>query len=492
MSSLNGLEEETEESPLLSNNVTIISLPSRIEKIRKPHVLWMLIFSITLSSILTSTTAPLVRFVLDIVCLEYYDDKNIDNTLTPPSEEDCKITEISALASKYLMWYQMFSYLAATLSIGFLSTLSDYHGRRFIFRLATLGVIISFSNVIFVYHYWRIVSVKFLFVGAIFEGLSGGVIAINTACHAYLSDCTRPENRSLVFGIMHAFAFCGMTIGPTLGGVIVKSTNSVISVFYFVVCALLFFLVFVSFILPESLSKELRHQRRVSSPVSSISPRHLFSSLTILKQEPVNYDEEERRNSWSSRNTMYILSVIYLIYRLSQAGQNDIITLYTTQRFNWSTLENGFFLSLQAFTRFIALILLLPLCRLLQTKYLSSYSHSLDIHMTRAGLIMEIVGFALFASAIVPNMLYFACVINSLATIATPAIRSLFTMYVLPTQAGQVLGALSVIESVGSIFSPLWMNPLYSWSVRKGFSEIVFWANSLLFVIASFLAFLIR
>lgn len=80
----------------------------------------------------------------------------------------------------------------------------------------------AFSNIIFVSHYWKVVSVRFLFVGAILEGLSGGIIAINTACHAYLSDCTRPENRSVVFGIMHATAYSGMTIGPTLGGLIIK------------------------------------------------------------------------------------------------------------------------------------------------------------------------------------------------------------------------------------------------------------------------------
>ncbi|CAG8797284.1 5465_t:CDS:1, partial [Racocetra fulgida] len=69
--------------------------------------------------------------------------------------------------------------------------------------------------------------------------------------------------------------------------------------------------------------------------------------------------------------------------------------------------------------------------------------------MMRAGLIMEVAGFTLYAIAIVPNMFYFACVVNSLSTIATPAVRALFTTFVLPTQAGQILGALSVIESVG-------------------------------------------
>jgi len=109
-----------------------------------------------------------------------------------------------------------------TLSIGYLSTLSDYLGRKFIFRLSTLGILFSMTNVIIVAHYWRIVGIRFLYVGSIIQGLLGGIIAINTACHAYISDCTNVDNRSVAFGFMHASAYSGMAIGPTLGGLIVK------------------------------------------------------------------------------------------------------------------------------------------------------------------------------------------------------------------------------------------------------------------------------
>ncbi|CAG8460483.1 14104_t:CDS:2 [Acaulospora morrowiae] len=481
------LQDTTENDPLVPDESITThheEPPSTCaENLRKPHFLWMILFSISLSTIITSTIAP-----LDIKCWEYYSE-NTTFSSRLPREEDCKMPEVLALAAGCLKLYQMVSYFAAFLSIGYLSTLSDYKGRRFIFKLSIIGIMIAYSNIIFVYYYWRIVSSKFLFLGAMIEGLSGGIIAINTACHAYLSDCTKPENRSVAFGFMHAFAFCGMTIGPTLGGYIIKkNAESVISLFYIVLCGLVLFLFFVTLILPESLSKELRLRRYESSSLSTTSPRQLYSSLTILTQPPVNVREG---SSWRGRNALYILSTIYLIYRLSQAGQNDIIVLYTADKFHWSFLENGYFLSLQAFTRFTALILLLPLCRVLQSRYLSSNSRALDIFMMRIGLTMEVVGFALFAIAPTPNMFYFACVINSLATLASPAIRSLFTTFVLPTQAGQILGALSVIESVGSVLSPFWMNSLYSWSVREGFSESVFWANSILFVVSTFLAFFI-
>ncbi|CAG8766187.1 22994_t:CDS:2 [Dentiscutata erythropus] len=492
----NDSQEATENSPLLPEESIDLtdqetSKLSFIKDFRNPHVLWMIVFSFTLSTIMTSIIAPLVQIVLDVVCLEYYElnDNNMNSTdiLSNLIEKDCKDPQIFSLAATRLMLYQICLYVSATLSIGYISTLSDFKGRRFVFRISTLGIIFACSVVILMSHHWKVIGSNFLFIGAIVEGLLGGVIAINTACHAYISDCTKPVNRSVAFGFMHASAYCGMSIGPILGGIIVEATGSALSVFYVVICALSVFFIFVSFILPESLSPELRLQNESST--SFPSPKYIFSALIILNQTPV-YSENIRNNIWK-RNVLYILSIIYFIYRVSQAGQNDIIALYTTRKFGWTTLENGFFFTLQASTRFMALIVLLPLIRFLQGKYLTTYSRTLDLVMMRIGLIIEIAGFTLFATAIYPNMFYFACVVNSLATIATPAIRTLFTIFVLPTQAGQILGAMSVIESVGSILSPLFLNSLYSISVLRGFDEIVFWANSLLFVLATFLAFLV-
>ncbi|CAG8727534.1 11203_t:CDS:2, partial [Gigaspora margarita] len=201
--------------------------------------------------------------------------------------------------------------------------------------------------------------------------------------------------------------------------------------------------------------------------------------------------EGDRSRSWRGRNTLYVLTIIYFLYRISQAAQNEIVNLYTKYKFGWTSLENGYFLSLQAFTRFIALIALLPLLRLIRSRYQSSYARSLDIWTMRGGFIMETIGFTLFAIAAKPYWFYFACVIISLSTITSPAMRSLFTTYVLPTQAGQILGAISLLESIGSILSPLWMNKLYNQGVIIGMEQIVFWANTGIFIVSFVLSFLI-
>ncbi|CAG8773385.1 10131_t:CDS:2, partial [Gigaspora margarita] len=209
-------QDVSETSHLLNdNNEDTLRKTSWLRKLRRPHLLWMIPFSITLSTIMTSIEALIVQFILELACKEFKEQNGSD-------DDDCSLPEIQILASNYVMWYSTLSHIAVTLSIGYLSTLSDCLGRKFIFRLSTFGIILGIANMIIVAHYWRIVGIGFLYVGSIIQGLLGGVIAINTACHAYLSDCTSSENRSVAFGYMHAAAFSGMAIGPTLGGLIVK------------------------------------------------------------------------------------------------------------------------------------------------------------------------------------------------------------------------------------------------------------------------------
>ncbi|KAG9298785.1 hypothetical protein G9A89_012853 [Geosiphon pyriformis] len=478
-----GVDEESEDE------LTVNPPQTWFEKFRKPHILWMIAFSLYLSTTTTSIIAPLVQFVLQILCLEYYTDKN-GNTLqsaillgqySDKDDDICRIPEIQAIASRFLMWYQLCGFISGLVSVSFISTLSDYKGRRFVFLISCSGIILAIANIIFVAHYWSLVTLNFLFVGAIVEGMLGGMIAINTACHAYLTDCIRPDNRSVAFGFMHASAYFGMSIGPILGGFLIKFTGTILSVFYFVLFSYILFFLFILIVLPESVSPAILRERQALSSPTVKSIRDVFVALKILNQKPV----ESYSNSWCGRNVVYILAIIYFIYRVSQAGQSEIFVLYSTYKFHWTTLENGFLLSLQAFSKFIASLVFVPLLSFAYKKiFAPPYFRALDISMLRIGMGLEVFGFLLFATASLPSMFYFACVINGLTTIATPAIRSLFTTFVLPTQAGQILGALSVIEIIGSAASPLWMNPLYGWGVQHKFAEIIFWANAGLFSFA--------
>ncbi len=90
-------------------------------------------------------------------------------------------------------------------------------------------------------------------------GFTAGVAAI----HAYVADTTDPASRSRTFSLSLGLLFIGMAFGPTLGSLILRSSQEVIYVFYFATSVHLLYTFLVWFVLPESLSPRVMTKNRV-------------------------------------------------------------------------------------------------------------------------------------------------------------------------------------------------------------------------------------
>ncbi|CAJ0840898.1 8817_t:CDS:2, partial [Entrophospora sp. SA101] len=65
--------------------------------------------------------------------------------------------------------------------------------------------------------------------GSFIDGVTGGFYALSEASYAYATDSTHPTRRSVIFGWIQGTMFAGFMAGPTLGGLLVKATNSLLS-----------------------------------------------------------------------------------------------------------------------------------------------------------------------------------------------------------------------------------------------------------------------
>jgi MFS family permease len=93
----------------------------------------------------------------------------------------------------------------------FWGSLSDRYGRRPIILISLLGCAGSFLVFAFAKSFWL------LFVARAMAGLFGGNIS---TAHAYISDVTRPEERSKGMGLIGAAFGLGFVFGPMIGGVL--------------------------------------------------------------------------------------------------------------------------------------------------------------------------------------------------------------------------------------------------------------------------------
>ena len=106
---------------------------------------------------------------------------------------------------------------------------------------------------------------KLLLLSPFIEGLLGGWSTLQSATSAYLSDCTSSGSRASIFSRFSGVFYIGLSIGPSLGGYLIKNpiwglstpddVPTVTSVFWVaIICSFVNFIL-VLFLFPESLDK---------------------------------------------------------------------------------------------------------------------------------------------------------------------------------------------------------------------------------------------
>lgn len=160
--------------------------------------LWFLIFTVFLDMIGISILIPVMPSLLG-----------------EPSSPHYLLASGSGEAGFVLLGLLMASYpLALFIMAPILGALSDRYGRRPVLLASIAGTAISY----FVFAYAIITkNVPLIFISRILDGATGGNISV---AQAALTDLTKPEERSKVFGIVGATFGLGFILGPFIGGVL--------------------------------------------------------------------------------------------------------------------------------------------------------------------------------------------------------------------------------------------------------------------------------
>lgn len=125
-----------------------------------------------------------------------------------------------------------------------------------------------------------------------------GLASAMAALHAFLADTTTRANRytkfsvngqlinhldysSRVFSLSLGLIFSGMGIGPTLGGLLIRVTGDILSVFYFATLTHFIYAFLIWFIIPESLTQAQRRMSRVKHSHSNTVSRDGQNKWTI-------------------------------------------------------------------------------------------------------------------------------------------------------------------------------------------------------------------
>ena len=316
-------------------------------------------------------------------------------------------------------WYGVATFafsLANFLASPLLGALSDHYGRRPVLLLGFCALAVSFFVTGLATSLWQIIAVR-IFSGAMQSNLS--------VANAYVADITPAQERARRFGLLGAMFGIGFILGPVVGGVL-GSIDLRLPFFAAGALAVLN-LLYGWFVLPESLPAE----RRRPVAVKSLNP---VASLQAL----------------SRTHGVGLLVAVIACSGLAQFVLYTTWVLYTSFKFGWGPLENGWSLFVVGVTSALTQGLLLG--RLL--KRMSPQRLAL------AGLVSSTAAYFFYGAATAGWMMYVVIVCNVLGFTVNAAIQSLISSATDERTQGQAMGAVSGLNSLMAVLAPLVATPL--------------------------------
>ncbi len=299
-----------------------------------------------------------------------------------------------------------------------LGALSDRYGRRPVILLSCLGLGLDYLLMALA------PTLAWLFVGRVISGITA---ASFSAAGAYVADVTPPEKRAGMYGMLGAAWGLGFVLGPALGGLLggisprlpfwVAGSLSLVNALYGL------------FVLPESLPRE----RRGGFSWARANP---VGSLGLLRSHP----------------RLLGLAAVNVFYLLAHQVYPSVFVLYATHRHGWTAQRMGLFLAV------VGVCNIIVQAGLVKT-FVKRFGERASL---LTGLCFGATGFALYGFAPTGGGLWLAVPVASFMGLFGPALQSLMTRRVSPSEQGQLQGANGSLMGITGMAGPLLFTAVYA------------------------------
>jgi MFS transporter, DHA1 family, tetracycline resistance protein len=316
-------------------------------------------------------------------------------------------------------WYGVVTFtfgLANFFASPILGALSDAYGRRPVLLLGFCGLALSFLATAMASALWMLIAVRVL---------SGAMQANMSVGNAYVADITPPEERAKRFGMLGAMFGLGFILGPVMGGLL--GAIDLRLPFFAAGSLALLNLLYGYFVLPESLPAERRRpfDLRAANPAASLR------GLAQLKGAG-------------------LLVAVIACSGLAQFVLYTCWVLYTTFKFGWGPLENGWSLAAVGVVSVIVQGFLLG-------RLLRWFSPR---RLAVLGLVSSTFAYLLWGAATEGWMMFAVIFINLLGSTVAASIQSIISSAADSRTQGQALGAVGGLNSLTSVIAPAIGAPL--------------------------------
>ncbi|UQC89769.1 major facilitator superfamily transporter [Colletotrichum lupini] len=486
---------------------------------RTPSVFWLLIPYALFTLAFGGSLVPKLNLIVDLVCQRHFADETALDpafVFTPvilgADNPQCLIPEVKKRVSMFTLAINLLTGILSAITAPKLGQLSDRYGRRKLLALASCGgvvaelIVIMCANFPWTFHY------NWLLLGAVADGLTGSFTAGSVLINSYTSDCTAPSQRGVRIGYLHACLFSGLAFGPLLTGYFAAWTGNLLSVFYVTMGCHIYFIIFVGFIVPESLSvkRQLRARQKHKQEKEAKAGAGTWSAIKAANPLAPLKTLWPTGPGTSSRLRLNIaaLSFTDMILLGSAMSAGTVILLYSEspETWGWGTLESSRYISAVSMVRVVALLVVLPLVNYVFRVRPAAYrrrvsgvsiveanngADSVDCWILRFALLSDVTGSLGYLFARNEAVFVLSGMVTAFGGLGSATIQAAITKHVPADQVGQLLGAIGVLHALSRVLGPIAFNTLY-YSTVGVFDQAIFVLLASLFGLALLASFIVR
>lgn len=303
-----------------------------------------------------------------------------------------------------------------------LGALSDRFGRRRIILLSCFGLGLDYVLMALA------PNLIWLFIGRVLSGITAA--SFSTA-GAYIADVTPPEKRAASYGLFGAAWGFGFIVGPAVGGIL--GAYGLRIPFWVAAALTLINVAYGFFILPESLVPENRStfSWRKANPLGS---------LKLLRSHP----------------ELLGLASVLLIYQLAHQVFPSVFVLYAGYRYSWGPEIVGMTLTV------------VGVASVIMQGYIVRKTAPLlgERKMLFIALVFGALGYLIYGVANTGWLFWGAIPVFALVGYFSPAIQSLMTRRVGPSEQGQLQGANSSLMGIAGMAGPIMFTSIFGLAIR--------------------------
>ncbi|ODV94060.1 hypothetical protein PACTADRAFT_81668 [Pachysolen tannophilus NRRL Y-2460] len=426
-----------------------------------------------------------LELLLQLFCKKLLFENNGDTqTFMEIDIRRCNKSQVQVELSQLQGAINISGALVAILLSGKICESSDIYGRKiiilygaFLTFLSKLAVSSLISPSVDRFHPWLII------LASLIDSIGGGGAVFFGMCNSYITDVVEDHMRIYSMGIVIANMFMAMAIGPILGSLLVKFTKSNIFVIYIDVCMTFAYVLFIFFVLPESRSTNARAKSRRNSMAVDEDRRERFQKkrryyydkfiteiniFTSLKNIWLPITQQDGSKSYKPRISVILLLLIDTCLTSGTVCAGQILILYGTFKFDWTSVEMGYYMTLNAAAKVIVLLFFSPyFLHQLKKKFKieTKKVDKADITCIIFCITTDILGALIVTFAGSSKVFISSCFLHCFSTLASPTIHFAIIKYSSTEKTGAIFGAITTLKSLINLVMPASFLYLYSKTV---------------------------